>query len=82
MMNILLVLPPLTQLNTPYPSTTVLKGYLQGKGHTVSQCDLGIELVNDIYSKDFISQVFSQTPDKSNIKLMRIFEEREAYINS
>ena len=42
-MKFLLIIPPLTQLNTPYPATTVLKGYLQGCGHDVVQADMGIE---------------------------------------
>jgi len=81
-MNILLTIPPLTQLNTPYPSTTVLKGYLQPKGHIVSQCDLGIELINAIYTKDFLTMVFDKEPDKKAKKLMRIYKDRDAYINS
>ena len=32
-MKFLLVTPPLTQLNTPYPATAVLKGYLQSQGY-------------------------------------------------
>lgn len=54
-MNILLITPPLTQLNTPYPATTVLKGYLQSQGHTVYQADLGIELVDQIYTRRWLA---------------------------
>jgi len=36
-MKYLLITPPLTQLNTPYPATAVLKGYLEGCGHIVAQ---------------------------------------------
>lgn len=81
-MNILLLLPPLTQLNTPYPSTTVLKGYLQSKGHTVSQADLGIELIHKVYSKAFLTKVFETAPAKQQKKLIRIYNERETYINT
>ena len=49
-MKFLLLTPPLTQLNTPYPATTVLKGFLESHGHTVAQADLGIELVLKIFS--------------------------------
>ncbi len=81
-MNILLILPPLTQINTPYPSTTVLKGFLQTKGHTVFQCDLGIKLINKVYSKAFLTHLFSDIPKTKDAKLLRIYNEREAYINS
>jgi len=53
-MKFLLVTPPLTQLNTPYPATAVLKGYLQGQGHEVAQADLGIELVDRVFSSGWL----------------------------
>lgn len=55
-MKILLITPPLTQLNTPYPATSVLKGYLQTKGYTVTQTDLGIELINSILTKQWLEK--------------------------
>ncbi|MCQ2973543.1 MAG: radical SAM protein [Bacteroidales bacterium] len=57
-MKFLLITPPLTQLNTPYPATTVLKGYLQSVGFKVDQTDLGIELVDKIFTKSFLSKIF------------------------
>ena len=53
-MKILLITPPLTQLNTPYPATTMLKAYLETHGHKTAQADLGIELVDEIYSKAWL----------------------------
>ncbi len=55
-MNILLITPPFTQLNTPYPATTVLKGFLNPY-HTVFQCDLGIELINRIFTQKSLSEL-------------------------
>lgn len=81
-MRILLVIPPLTQLNTPYPSTTVLKGYLQTKGHTVEQMDLGIELVNRIYSRDGLAALFDASATKQkNEGQQFIYEARNDYEN-
>lgn len=54
----LLVLPPLTQLNTPYPSTAFLTGYLRSRGVPVQQVDLGLELVLAIFSRDGLARVF------------------------
>lgn len=54
-MKFLLITPPLTQLNTPYPATTALKGFLQSKGYEVVQADLGIEMIDRIYSKAWLS---------------------------
>ena len=53
-MRILLVTPPLTQLNTPYPATAYLKGYYVAHGHEVRQVDLGIEVVDRVLSRDFL----------------------------
>ena len=53
-MKFLLITPPLTQLNTPYPATTMLKAYLERHGHRAAQVDLGIELVDMIYSREWL----------------------------
>ena len=56
-MRILLITPPLTQLNTPYPATAYLKGYYSAQGHEVRQVDLGIELVDKVLSHDFLMSI-------------------------
>lgn len=55
---ILLVTPPFTQLNTPYPATTQLKAFVEQQGYEAEQTDLGIELIDEIFSKDFIESNF------------------------
>lgn len=57
--NILLVTPPLTQINTPYPATAYIKGFLSSKGYTVQQADLGIELVLSLFSRENLQKVFT-----------------------
>ena len=49
-MKFLLITPPLTQLNTPYPATAVLKGWLQTQGYEAVQADLGIETVDRLFT--------------------------------
>lgn len=56
-MKILLLTPPLTQTNTPYPATSVLTGHLRALGHEVRQGDLGIELLNKVFTKEFLETV-------------------------
>lgn len=56
-MRILLITPPLTQLNTPYPATAYLKGLFLSQGHQVRQVDLGIELVDRVLSKEFLCSI-------------------------
>ena len=56
-MRILLLTPPLTQLNTPYPATAYLKGLYVAQGHTVRQVDLGIELADRVLSCEFLRHI-------------------------
>lgn len=42
---LLSVIPPMTQLNTPYPSTAYLTGFLRSRGFDARQEDLALELV-------------------------------------
>ncbi len=59
-MNILLCTPPLTQLNTPYPATAYLKGFLNQYEHTVSQADLGIEMILQLFTRKTLNQLFDE----------------------
>lgn len=69
-MNILLITPPLTQLNTPYPATTMLKGFLQSHGHVVSQADLGIELIDSIFCQQWLSHYAESITDAEEQEYM------------
>ena len=57
---ILLITPPLTQLNTPYPATAYIKGFLVGRGYDVTQADLGLALVLKLFSPDGLRRVFAE----------------------
>ncbi len=56
--SVLFLIPPLTQLNTPYPSTAYLTGFLRAHGHRVHQADLGIEMVLALFSRAGLARVF------------------------
>ncbi|QNF33175.1 radical SAM protein [Adhaeribacter swui] len=56
---ILLITPPLTQLNTPYPATAYIKGFLQQYHYPVTQADFGIELVLKLFSRTGLTRVFN-----------------------
>ena len=56
-MQILLITPPLTQLNTPYPATAYLKGYYTAQGHEARQVDLGIEVADRVLSREFLESI-------------------------
>jgi hypothetical protein len=55
---ITLVLPPLTQLNTPYPSAAYLTRWLTAQGVPCAQRDLGLELVLKLFSREGLGRVF------------------------
>lgn len=46
------VIAPMTQLNTPYPSTAYLTGFLRSRGFHAAQADLAIALVLRLLSAD------------------------------
>ena len=70
---ILFVLPPLTQLNTPYPSITHLTGYMRSRGFEAEQMDLGIELIDRLFTRRELERVFDVVEDGRKLnKTMRI----------
>lgn len=75
-MNTLLITPPFSQLNTPYPATCYLKGFLKSKGFRVDQKDLGIRVINKIFSKEGLTRIFSHK-DTGRIGALK-----ESYIES
>ncbi len=67
--DILLITPPFTQLNTPYPATPYLKGFLNTKNISCFQADLGLDVILHLFSKIGLSQMFdtlNQTEIKGN----------------
>jgi radical SAM superfamily enzyme YgiQ (UPF0313 family) len=83
--SILLVSPPFSQLNTPYPATAYLKGYLNTQSISSSQIDLGIETILHLFSKPGLVDLFSSVNGKktfASANSQRIFALRENYINT
>ena len=84
MKDILLITPPFTQLNTPYPATAYLKGFLNTKGITAFQMDLGIEVILKLFSKQGLTDIFEKIhiSDLTDPNLLRIYSLRQEYINT
>lgn len=83
MSHLLLITPPFTQLNTPYPATSYLKGFLATKGISNFQIDLGIELTLTLFSKMGLVEMFQQQPSSENSdNVKRIYTLRNAYVSS
>lgn len=83
--SILLITPPFTQLNTPYPATAYLKGYLNTLHIPSKQADLGIEVILSLFSSSGLTDLFKEaatkkTPFSENSQ--RIFDLQNDYIHT
>ena len=80
-----LITPPFTQLNTPYPATAYIKGFLNTKNIGSVQADLGIEVILELFSKQGLSDIFAEA-EKINQDFSenskRIFALKEYYIST
>jgi hypothetical protein len=56
--DILIITPPFTQLNTPYPASAYIKGFLNTKNISAHQMDLGIEVILELFSKEGLESLF------------------------
>ena len=54
---VLSLIPPMTQLNTPYPSTAYLTGFLRSRGVDAVQEDLALALVLALFAPKGLAQV-------------------------
>lgn len=62
---IFLITPPFTQLNTPYPGTAYVKGFLNTKNISSFQADLGIEVILKLFSKEGLIRLFAEIEGKA-----------------
>ena len=83
---VLLVTPPFTQLNTPYPATAYLKGFFNTKNIKSEQADLGIQVTLAIFCKEGLIQLFAAIEASHegslNSNCARIVALKERYINT
>jgi hypothetical protein len=82
---ILLITPPFTQLNTPYPATAYLKGFLNTKKIQSHQSDLGIEVILALFSSKGLRDLFSEIGQKKAVlsgNSQRIFNLQKEYIKT
>ena len=62
--DITLVIPPFTQLNTPYPSILYLNRHLKSHGVVPSLRDCSIEVALRLFSKNGIRHVFDELEEQ------------------
>lgn len=56
-LRVLSVIPPMTQLNTPYPSTAYLTGFLRSRAVDAVQVDLALALVLALFRRDGLGRI-------------------------
>lgn len=83
-MKALLVTPPLTQLNTPYPATCHLLGFLHSRNHNAEQMDLGIELIGRLFTGTMLKRIFEAASQHSRLSKANriILQQADFYIRT
>lgn len=83
---LLLITPPFTQLNTPYPATAYIKGFLNTKNIPSFQTDLGIEIITALFSQKGFIDVFQRIENIQDKQFsenaLRIIANQDFYIDT
>ena len=75
-MRILSLIPPMTQLNTPYPSTAYLTGFLRSRGFDAVQEDLALALVLGFFTPSGLQEIKEkalQLPEENRSATVNFF---------
>jgi len=73
-MKVLSLIPPMTQLNTPYPSTAYLTGFLRSRDIDAVQEDLALALALSFFTPEGLAEIHTQALSISE-------EDRSASVN-
>jgi hypothetical protein len=80
---VLAITPPFTQLNTPYPATAYIKGFLNTIAVDAFQADLGIEVILKLFSKEGLTNLFQSVNDQPRTdNCKRILALQDEYIKT
>ena len=85
-LRVLSVIPPMTQLNTPYPSTAYLTGFLRARKIDAVQEDLALALVLRLLTRDGLEKVahcVQAMPARKRSPVLKTFvSQLERYLNT
>ena len=85
-LRVLSVIPPMTQLNTPYPSTAYLTGFLRARNIDAVQEDLALKLVLRLLSSQGLEQIAREVdqfaPRKRSPVLQTFTAQRARYLST
>lgn len=83
-LRVLSVIPPMTQLNTPYPSTAYLTGFLRSRGVDAVQEDLALALVLRLLSPEGLRAIAAKVdalpPKKRSAAVQSFAEQQNRYL--
>lgn len=78
---VLFITPPFTQLNTAYPASAYLKGFLEAQEISVAHSDLSIELFTSIFTGDFLRAIFQEADALENYHYPKVRKMKALYIS-
>jgi hypothetical protein len=81
---VLSLIPPMTQLNTPYPATAYLTGFLRSQGVQAVQEDLALALILDLLSADGLKAVAAAAEAQADPgpRVMAFLARRQRYLGT
>jgi hypothetical protein len=82
---IFILTPPFTQLNTPYPASAYIKGFLNTLNVSAFQADLGIEVILNLFSKQGLNDLFQYIQDSNkslSVNAQRIVALKDDYVHT
>lgn len=86
LLRVLSVIPPMTQLNTPYPSTAYLTGFLRSRNIAAVQEDLALALVLRLLSVTGLEQVALKIelikPSQRSLSLQAFVQQKKRYLST
>jgi radical SAM superfamily enzyme YgiQ (UPF0313 family) len=78
------LIPPMTQLNVPYPSTAYLTGFLRSRGIAAVQADIALTLVLELFSPRGLHEIHEQVkavpPKKRSASLHCFADQFDRYL--
>ncbi len=80
--DLLIITPPFTQFNCPYPAAGYLVRYLKQSGYSAHQADMSIELALKVFSSEGMTRIFDSAQQCINSKFAEnIYSIKDSFID-
>jgi radical SAM superfamily enzyme YgiQ (UPF0313 family) len=79
-LRVLSIIPPMTQLNTPYPATAYLTGFLRSRGVPAVQEDLALALVLRLFARAGLQAIHAALPARRTPAMDCLDRELDRYL--